>query len=76
VSGLLERLEKAQAAIHRGCKADNPRCACLCGCEERIGCACFSLLCLDCHMAAIRGRDPEPGRPACDFPPSDGEGGG
>lgn len=57
--------EEVRDAIHAECKADNPQCGCACGCDERIGCACFSSVCTQCYMNDIRGRDPEPGRGAC-----------
>lgn len=82
MSSLTNALEEMRRAIHARCLCDNPRCACDCGCERHIGCACFSQLCLQCHMNWLRGRDPEPGadRP-CDLPepaalaPADDEGG-
>jgi len=68
---LLDAFNRAVEAIHRNCKQDNPRCRCACGCGVRIGCACFSALCLDCHMNWLRGRDPEDGRPECEVPESE-----
>jgi hypothetical protein len=54
-------MRDVREAIHANCTKDNPRCACACGCERRIGCTCFLPACTRCHLNAIRGRDDEPG---------------
>lgn len=61
----LPTFEQVRDAIHANCKRDNPRCACLCGCDQRVGCSCFSAVCTQCYINDIRGRDAEPGRPPC-----------
>jgi hypothetical protein len=69
-SSLLKALERAVSVIHKNCKADNPQCACACGCETRIGCTCWAPVCTDCQMNWMRERDPEPGYPECEPPDS------
>lgn len=72
---ILEELDRITAEIHRDCKADNPRCACACGCAEQIGCTCWAPVCTDCQMNWIRERSNEPGIPDCEPPDAarDGE---
>lgn len=67
---LLDDLELIRDAIHANCDRREQACHCQCGCDERIGCTCWALVCVQCHMNWLRERDPEPGRPACE-PPSD-----
>jgi hypothetical protein len=66
MADIMEAFEKARAAIHKNCKNDNPKCACACGCDVMLGCACWASVCTDCQMNWMRGRDPEPGTPECD----------
>jgi hypothetical protein len=56
---MLDALGRARDAIHADCRQDDPQCACVAGCDERIGCTCFTTLCLQCHMNWLRGRDPD-----------------
>lgn len=52
--------------VHKNCKHDSVQCSCACGCTERLGCTCWSNVCVQCQMNWMRGRDPEPGRLDCD----------
>lgn len=62
---LLDAMNEIVAAVHANCKGDNPRCACACGCEERIGCTCWARQCTDCQINWMRGREND-GAPDCE----------